>query len=64
MADGHELHLIDADTRLDPEALVDHVDRHGLQSLRPGDQAAVRTGGCPQVCAHDPTMRSGGRARA
>jgi len=49
---------VDADESACLDGLVDHVDRHGLQSLRPGDQAAVRTGGGQQVCAHDPTMRS------
>src|SRR5207302_10695411 len=28
MADGHELHLIDDDVRMDPRALVDHVAEH------------------------------------
>jgi non-ribosomal peptide synthetase component F len=33
MADGHELHLIDDDTRLDPHALVDYVAHHHLDLL-------------------------------
>ena len=33
MADGHELHLIDEDLRLDPDALVDYVGRHRIDFL-------------------------------
>ncbi|PSL53321.1 non-ribosomal peptide synthase protein (TIGR01720 family)/amino acid adenylation domain-containing protein [Saccharothrix carnea] len=33
MADGHELHLIDDDVRLDPTAFVDYVIRHGIDFL-------------------------------
>ncbi|WP_447001975.1 non-ribosomal peptide synthase/polyketide synthase [Saccharothrix isguenensis] len=33
MADGHELHLIDDDVRLDPTAFVDYVTRHGIDFL-------------------------------
>src|SRR5205807_7142321 len=30
MADGHELHLIDEDVRMDPQALVDYVAEHRI----------------------------------
>ncbi|HEV2782817.1 MAG TPA: non-ribosomal peptide synthase/polyketide synthase [Actinophytocola sp.] len=33
LADGHELHLIDADTRIDAEAFVDYVVRHRIDFL-------------------------------
>ncbi|MFL6140895.1 MAG: non-ribosomal peptide synthase/polyketide synthase [Labedaea sp.] len=33
MADGHELHLIDDDVRLDPETLVDYVAEHRIDFL-------------------------------
>ncbi|MEU4445217.1 non-ribosomal peptide synthase/polyketide synthase [Actinosynnema sp. NPDC050801] len=33
MADGHELHLIDDDVRLDPTAFVDYVVGHGIDFL-------------------------------
>ncbi|MCA1681765.1 MAG: amino acid adenylation domain-containing protein, partial [Actinobacteria bacterium] len=33
MADGHELHLIDDDVRLDPAALVDYVAEHRVDFL-------------------------------
>ncbi|MCB5183282.1 non-ribosomal peptide synthetase [Streptomyces antimicrobicus] len=33
MLDGHELHLVDDDTRRDPEALAAYVDREGIQFL-------------------------------
>ncbi|HYS40875.1 MAG TPA: condensation domain-containing protein, partial [Pseudonocardiaceae bacterium] len=33
MADGHELHLIDEDLRLDPDALVDYIARHRIDFL-------------------------------
>ncbi|MFD1047559.1 amino acid adenylation domain-containing protein, partial [Kibdelosporangium lantanae] len=33
MADGHELHLIDDDTRRDPDALVAYVGRHGIDFM-------------------------------
>jgi len=33
MADGHELHLIDDDVRMDADALVDHVMRHRIDFL-------------------------------
>ncbi|MER5362578.1 amino acid adenylation domain-containing protein [Streptomyces sp. NPDC002785] len=33
MLDGHELHLIDDDTRRDPEALADYIDREGVDFL-------------------------------
>jgi amino acid adenylation domain-containing protein/non-ribosomal peptide synthase protein (TIGR01720 family) len=33
LADGHELHVIDEDLRLDPDALVDHVARHRIDVL-------------------------------
>ncbi|MFF7651508.1 non-ribosomal peptide synthase/polyketide synthase [Streptomyces sp. NPDC007983] len=33
LADGHELHLIDETTRLDPAALVDHIAGHRIDFL-------------------------------
>ncbi|MFF3898067.1 non-ribosomal peptide synthase/polyketide synthase [Streptomyces sp. NPDC001812] len=33
MLDGHELHLIDDDTRRDPEALADYIDRERIDFL-------------------------------
>ncbi|TWP54344.1 amino acid adenylation domain-containing protein [Lentzea tibetensis] len=33
MADGHELHLIDEDTRLDADALVGYIGTHGIDVL-------------------------------
>ncbi|WP_410594830.1 amino acid adenylation domain-containing protein [Amycolatopsis sp. lyj-23] len=33
MAEGHELHLLDDDTRHDPDVLVDYVARHALDVL-------------------------------
>src|SRR3989442_15872193 len=33
MADGHELHLIDEDVRMDPRALVDYVAEHRIDCL-------------------------------
>ncbi|MEV4314210.1 non-ribosomal peptide synthase/polyketide synthase [Actinocrispum sp. NPDC049592] len=33
LADGHELHLIDDETRLDPEALVSYVARHRIDFM-------------------------------
>ncbi|MGW2326184.1 non-ribosomal peptide synthase/polyketide synthase [Streptomyces sp. NPDC001700] len=33
LADGHELHLIDETTRLDPAALVDHIAAHRIDFL-------------------------------
>ncbi|MGH9283116.1 MAG: non-ribosomal peptide synthetase, partial [Acidimicrobiales bacterium] len=33
MADGHELHLIDEDVRMHPQALVDYVARHRIDFL-------------------------------
>src|SRR3989442_2554934 len=33
MADGHELHLIDEDVRMDPRALVDYVAEHRIDFL-------------------------------
>ncbi|MEU4250209.1 amino acid adenylation domain-containing protein [Amycolatopsis sp. NPDC026612] len=33
MVEGHELHLLDDETRRDPRAMVDYVDRHGVDFL-------------------------------
>ncbi|WP_414636210.1 amino acid adenylation domain-containing protein, partial [Actinophytocola sp.] len=58
MADGHELHLIDEATRLDPDALVDYVatNRIDFLDLPPSYLPALLSAGLVDNDRHRPRM--------